>query len=101
MCVRTRASPWEFRKKRTKPCRGETHTVKFQAQVLGQKPTLLFRPYRACHCFTAQTQGIARAFTERPIGAGKAWFVARPRPFELEARHTAGTFSKLTRRAMT
>jgi hypothetical protein len=33
--------------------------VKFQAQVLGRKATLLLRPYRACHCFTAQTQGDA------------------------------------------
>jgi hypothetical protein len=26
-----------FRKIMTKPCKGETHAVKFQAQVLGQK----------------------------------------------------------------
>jgi hypothetical protein len=55
-----------FRKKRTKPCKGETHTVKFQAQVLGQKDTLLLRPYRACHCFTAQTQGDALGFHMAP-----------------------------------
>ena len=55
------------------------------------------------------------AFTGRPVGAGKAWFVARPLPvgtrkawfvawplpFGLEVRHTDGTFSKFTRRAMT
>ena len=41
------------------PCKGETHAVKFRAQVLGQKATHLLRPYRACHCFTTQTQGDA------------------------------------------
>jgi hypothetical protein len=51
---------------RNKPCKGETHTVKFQAQVLGQKDTLLLRPYRACHCFTAQTQGDALGFHMAP-----------------------------------
>ena len=61
-----RASPWEFRKTRTKPCKGETHAVKFSAQVLGQKATLLFRPYRACHCLTAQTQGDALGFHMAP-----------------------------------
>jgi hypothetical protein len=69
------------------PCKGETHAVKFQAQVLGQKnPTHLLRPYRACHCFTAQTQGDALGFhmaprwgwegvvrsRRLPVGAGKA-----------------------------
>ena len=49
------------------PCKGETHAVKFQAQVLGQKnPTHLFRPYRACHCFTAHTQGDALGFHIAP-----------------------------------
>ena len=49
------------------PCKGETHAVKFQAQVLGQKnPTHLFRPYRACHCFTAHTQGDALGFHRTP-----------------------------------
>ena len=38
------------------------------------------------------------AFTGRPVGAGKAWFVARPLPFGLEARQTEGAFSKFTRR---
>jgi hypothetical protein len=98
------------------PCKGETHAVKFQAQVLGQKnPTHLLRPYRACHCFTAQTQGDALGFhmaprwgwegvvrsRRLPVGAGKAWFVTRRLPVGLEARHPDGTFSKLTRRAMT
>jgi hypothetical protein len=68
--------------------------VKFEAQVLGQKPALLFRPYRACHCFTAQTQGDALGFhiaprwgwegrvrpQRLPVGAGKAWFVTRRLP---------------------
>jgi hypothetical protein len=97
-----------FRKKRTKPCKGETHAVKFQAQVLGRKATLLLRPYRACHCFMAQTQGDALGFhmaprwgwggvvrhaasarwgwggvmrpRRLPVGAGKAWFVTRRLP---------------------
>ena len=38
------------------------------------------------------------AFTLRPVGAGKAWFVARPLPFGLGARQTEGAFSMLTRR---
>lgn len=37
------------------------------------------------------------AFTGRPVGAGKARFIGRPLPFGLEARHTGGTISKLTR----
>ena len=32
-----------------------------------------------------------------PVGAGKARFVSRPLPFGLEARHTDGFLSKLTR----
>ena len=49
------------------PCKGATHAVKFQAQVLGQKnPTHLLRPYRACHCFTAHTQGDALGFHRTP-----------------------------------
>jgi hypothetical protein len=104
-----------FRKISAKPCRGETQAVKFEAQVLGQKPALLFRPYRACHCFTAQTQGDALGFRIAPRwgwkgrvrltassrGAGKARFVTRPLFFGLEVRHTDGTFSKFTPRAMT
>ena len=120
------------------------NAVKFRAQVLGQKATHLVRPYRACHCFTTQTQGDALGFhrTPRwgwegrvrdaasprwgwggvvrhaafcplglgrrgssrgflPVGAGKAWFVMRRLPVGLEVRHTGGTFSKFTRRAMT
>ena len=38
------------------------------------------------------------AFAGRPVGAGKAWFVARPLPFGLGARQTEGAFSMLTRR---
>ena len=37
------------------------------------------------------------AFTGRPVGAGKARFIGRPLPLGLEARHTGGTISKLTR----
>ena len=55
-----------FCKKRTKPCKGEIHAVKFEAQVLGQKATLLWRSYRACKCFTAQTQGDAQGFHIAP-----------------------------------
>jgi hypothetical protein len=33
-----------FRKKRTKLCKGETHAVKFQAEVLGQKPPIYYAP---------------------------------------------------------
>ena len=104
-----------FRKKRTKPCKGETHAVKFQAQVLGQKATLLLRPYRACHCFTAHTQGDALGFHRTPRWGweGRVRFTASARwgwegvvrswrlPVGLEARHTDGPFSKFTRRAMT
>ena len=38
-----------FRKKRTKPCKGEIHAVKFQAPVLGQKATLSLRSYSAAN----------------------------------------------------
>ena len=55
-----------FCKKRTKPCKGETQAVKFQAEVLGQKATHLLRPYRACHCFMTQTQGDALGFHRTP-----------------------------------
>ena len=85
--------------------------MKFQAQVLGQKATLLLRPYRACKCFTVQTQGDALGFHMAPrwgwkgrvrcmgssrgagtawfvswllpVVAGKAWFVARTLPVGL------------------
>ena len=126
MCKNEGIALGMFCKKRTKPCKGETHAVKFWAQVLGQKATHLVRPYRACHCFTTQTQGDALGFhrTPRwgwegrvrhaafcPVGAGEAWFVMRPLsvgageggfigrrlPFGLEACHTGGTISELTR----
>ena len=42
------------------------NAVKFRAQVLGQKATHLVRPYRACHCFTTQTQGDALGFHRTP-----------------------------------
>ena len=88
------------------------NAVKFRAQVLGQKATHLVRPYRACHCFTAQTQGDALGFHRTPRwgwggvvrhaaslrwGAGKGGFIGRRLPFGLEARHTGGTISELTR----
>ena len=102
------------------------NATKFQAQVLGQKATHLVRPYRACHCFAAQNQGDALGFHRRPRwgwedrvrhadsprwgwggvvchaaslrwGAGKGGFIGRPLPFGLEARHTGGTISELTR----
>ena len=90
-----------FRKKRTKPCKGETQAVKFQAQVLGRKATLLLRPYRACHCFTAHTQGDALGFHMAPRWGWEGRVRPRRLPVGLEVRHTGGTFSKLTRRAMT
>ncbi len=68
-----------FRKISAKPCRGETQAVKFQAQVLGQKGILLFRPYRACHCFLRpKPRASPWAFAFRPVGAGKALFIAWP-----------------------
>ena len=59
--------PGNVSQKKDKPCKGDTQAVKFQAQVLGQKnPTHLFRPCRACHYFTAQTQGDALGFHIAP-----------------------------------
>ena len=45
------------------------NAVKFRAQVLGQKATHLVRPYRACHCFTTQTQGDALVLTHKSLVA--------------------------------
>ena len=73
---------------RNKPCKGETHTVKFQAQVLGQKDTLLLRPYRACHCFTAQTQGDALGFHMAPRWGWEG--VIRPRRLPVGAEQASG-----------
>jgi hypothetical protein len=32
-----------------------------------------------------------------PVGAGEAWFIGRPLSFGLEVRHTGGTIYKFTR----
>jgi choline dehydrogenase-like flavoprotein len=37
----------------------------------GKKATLLWRPYRACKCFTAQTQGDALVLTHILIKSGE------------------------------
>jgi hypothetical protein len=87
-----------FRKKRTKPCKGETHAVKFQAQVLGQKnPPFYCAPTGLAIVLWPRPRAMPWAFTWRPVGAGEAWFIGRPLSFGLEVRHTGGTIYKFTR----
>ena len=66
-CESSGHRPGNVSQKSAKPCRGEIP----RREILGPsprpgKPTLLFRPFRACHCFTAQTQGDALGFHMAP-----------------------------------
>jgi hypothetical protein len=65
-----------FREKRTKPCKGETQAVKFQAQVLGQKnPPFYDAPTGLAIVLRPKPRAMPWAFTGRPVGAGTARFV--------------------------
>ena len=76
-----RASPWECFAKKGPSCKGETHTVKFQAQVLGQKnPPFYGAPTGLAIVLRPRPRAMPWAFTWRPVGAGKAGFVARLLP---------------------
>ncbi len=60
----------------TKPCKGETHAVKFQAPVLGQKnPPFYDAPTGLAIVLRPKPRAMPWAFTWRPVGAGKAGFV--------------------------
>ena len=54
----------------------------------GKKATLLWRPYRACKCFTAQTQGDALGFHMAPRWGWEG--VIRPRRLPVGAEQASG-----------
>ena len=57
------------------------NAVKFQAQVLGRKnPPFYCAPTGLAIVLRPKPRAMPWAFTWRPVGAGKAWFVTRRRP---------------------